>query len=321
MSLVFMFPGQSSRYPGMLHKIAAIDDGGWELVEEASDLLGQDLKQHYREDNPDAYGCNKDVQIGVFLANHLFLRLLGKAGIAAEASLGLSLGEWNHLVHIGVVSFRDALQAVWQRGAAYDDGPRGAMASVFPIELEELQAVAQKVSAKTGVVEVVNLNSPRQHVLSGKAEAIDHAVRILDDEYYVQAVIIERDVPMHSSVFVPVGARFAEYLERVHFSSPTLPYLPNRLAQWLTEPDSKQFIELLSTHVYQPVLWRKSIDLVMQRWPDATLVEVGPKAVLYNLLDRKWHRGVRKFHTDSNEAKSKLDKTEHLAAVIAELKK
>ncbi len=46
-------------------------------------------------------------------------------------------------------------------------------------------------------------------------------------------------------------------------------------------------------------------------YPDAVLVEVGPKRVLYNLVDKKWHRGVAKYRTDTVEHTA-----EHVAQVI-----
>jgi [acyl-carrier-protein] S-malonyltransferase len=152
-------------------------------------------------------------------------------------------------------------------------------------------------------------------VLSGETSAIERAVQVLEDEHFLQAVIIERQVPMHSSLFEPVGKSFRAVLEGLDFATPRLPYLPNRHGELHAEPTKADFVDLLSSHVHQPVLWRKSIDLVMQTWPDAVLVEVGPKAVLYNLLDRKWHRGVSKLHTDTNE-----DKAAHLDEVFASLR-
>jgi [acyl-carrier-protein] S-malonyltransferase len=312
--LVFMFPGQSSRYPAMLEKLCALRPRSRELLGLASDLLRRDLAAHYRADNPTIFGRNRDVQIGVFLANQMFLAILEDAGIEAGLSLGLSLGEYNHLCHIGALGFEQALLTVEQRGLAYDAGPRGAMASVFPIELEELEAVARRASASAGaVLEVVNLNSPRQHVLSGAQAALEQALRILEEEHYVEARVIERQVPMHSSLFEPVGSSFRAHLETVSFAAPRLPYLPNRLGEILPEPSPAAFVDLLATHVHRPVLWRRSIDFVAERWPDAVFVEVGPLAVLYNLLDKKWHKN-RKHHADSAEATD-----EHLPKLVEEL--
>lgn len=314
MTLVFMFPGQSSRYPTMLRKLTQLHPKNRTLLAAASDLLHRDLAAHYQADNADVFAKNREVQIGVFLANHMFLQILDDAGIRADLSLGLSLGEYNHLVHIGALQLQDALLAVEQRGLAYDAGPRGAMASVFPIELEELEEVARRAS-ECGVLEVVNLNSPRQHVLSGELAALERALEILEEEHYVQAAVIERQVPMHCSIFEPVGTSFREHLERVPFARPRLPYLPNRLGREQPEPDRQTFVELLATHVHRPVLWRATIDWVVERFPDPVFVEVGPLKVLHNLLDRKWHRDVKRLHTDSAE-----DTAQHLEQVIDELR-
>ena len=313
MTLVYMFPGQSSRYPTMLHKLTELHPANRDLLGAASDLLHRDLAAHYQADNPDLFARNRDIQIGVFLANHMFLQILDDAGIRADLSLGLSLGEYNHLVHIGALDFREALLTVEQRGLAYDAGPDGAMASVFPIALEELEEIARRASA-SGVLEVVNLHSPRQQVLSGEQAALERALQIIEEELYVQATVIERHVPMHCSIFEPVGQSFRRHLEQVTFAAPRLPYLPNRLGREQPDPNRETFIELLATHVHRPVLWRASIDRVVERWPDAVFVEVGPLSVLHNLLDRKWHRN-RKLHTDSAEQTD-----QHLKQVIDELR-
>ncbi len=313
MTLVYMFPGQSSRYPGMLNKLAGLNRTCARLLQEASEIIGRDLSSHYREDNTEVFAHNVDIQIGVFLANHMFLQILEEANLEADVSLGLSLGEYNHLVHIGALGFEDALRTVEQRGKAYDAGPRGAMASVMPMDALELQEVCLRVQNK-GVLEVTNLNSPRQQVLSGETAALEAALQILEEEFYVQATIIERQVPMHCSIFAPVGEAFREFLQTLTFAKPRLPYLPNALGQLLEDPTREDFVELLSTHVFRPVLWRKSIDLVLQRWPGSMFVEVGPLSVLHNLLNKKWHR-FKKLHTDSAEATG-----EHIQMITGELR-
>ena len=313
MTLVFMFPGQNSRYPGMLPKLANLHPRNGEVLAEASGILGRDLWAHYRKENSDAYASNRDVQLGVFLANHMFLQIMEDSGIRADYSLGLSLGEWNHLVHIGALSFADALRTVEVRGMAYDRGPRGAMASIFPMDVEELEEVVQR-ARRTGVIEVVNLNSPRQNVIAGEKHALDETLKILNDEYYCQAVVIDKNLPMHSSMFEPVGQAFRKILGEVRFQTPRLPYLPNRLGELISDPGQDTFVELLSTHVWRPTLWRKSIDHLVERHPDATFVEVGPKAVLHNMLDKKWRRNP-KLHLDTAEVTEA-----HLEQVISQLR-
>jgi [acyl-carrier-protein] S-malonyltransferase len=311
--LIFMFPGQSSRYPGMLEKIEKLHPQNAAIVDRACSVLDWDLRAQFAEENEAAYARSLDVQIGVFLANHLFMRTLQARGVDAEISLGLSLGEYNHLVHIGALGFEEALRTVRARGEAYEAGPRGWMASVQPIDLEELEGVVQDVGARHGLLEIVNLNSPRQHVISGVQAAVEAAVGQLEADHYVQPEIIERQVPMHSTLFEVVGERFRAQLEGVNFQTPDRPYLPNRLGRFLEEPTRADFIDLCATHVHEPVYWRRSIECVRHLHPEAVFVEVGPRAVLHNLMQRKWLRNP-KFRTDSRD-----DTAAHLDEVVGAL--
>ncbi|MCB9639182.1 MAG: ACP S-malonyltransferase [Myxococcales bacterium] len=316
MTFVWMFPGQSSRYVGMIEKLAALHAPNRDLLGHASELLGRDLLACYASSRSDEemFATNRDVQIGVFLANHMFLQILQGAGIVADYSLGLSLGEWNHIVHIGALSFEEALLAVEQRGLAYDAGPRGAMASVFPASVEDLEPILKR-AGKLGIIEAVNLNSPRQQVISGETAALEEAIHLIEEELFLQPVVIERQVPMHASMFRPAGEQFRAYLSSLSFKTPHLPYLPNRLGHIQEAPTQEDFVELLSSHVYRPVLWRHSIDFLVAQHPDAVLVEVGPKGVLFNLLDRRWHRDIRKFKMDSAQ-----DTAAHQSEVLEALR-
>jgi [acyl-carrier-protein] S-malonyltransferase len=311
--LVFMFPGQTSRYPGMLDRLVELRPRNRGLLAWACDVLGRDLATHYHVDKGEAaFARNVDVQVGVFLANHMFLATLEAAGVEAELSLGLSLGEWNHLVHIGAVSFEDALRAVELRGRLYDEGPRGWMAAIQPIADEDLEQVVERAS-KLGLIEIVNLNSPRQHVVAGERAAVEAAIELAENDFFAQAHIIDRNVPMHSSLFRSVGEQFREYLEQVPFRAARRPYLPNRLGTFIDDPSASVLRELLATHVHEPVLWRQSLDHLVEQHPEAVFVEVGPMSVLHNLMHRKW-LGNRKFRTDNRE-----ELASHFANVVREL--
>ncbi|MGB1699178.1 MAG: ACP S-malonyltransferase, partial [Nannocystaceae bacterium] len=204
MMRAFLFPGQSSRYSGLLSKLMALSPENRALASRASELVNFDVVDHYDQGAEQAFARNVDVQVGVFLANHMWLRTMEAHGVRAQLSAGLSLGEWNHLVHIGAVSFEDALLAVRARGEAYDAGPRGFMASIQPVDLDELQEVVTAVAEmNVGLVEIVNLNSPRQHVVAGDQPAVEEVMRRVEDDLFGQPVVIERQVPMHASSFAP----------------------------------------------------------------------------------------------------------------------
>jgi [acyl-carrier-protein] S-malonyltransferase len=286
MPVVLMFPGQTSRSAGMLERVLALHPEGRRIVELACELLGRDLLHHYAAEDG-GFGANRDIQVGVFLVNHLYLQALASAGVRAVQSLGLSLGEYNHLVHAGALAFEDALQLVEQRGRLYDQGPAGIMAAVFPLAEAPLRQVLARV-AHLGVVEVANLNSPLQHVIAGDAGPVAAASAILSDEHDVEPVIIEQHIPMHCSRFAAVAEAFRPALQAVPWRRPTMGYLANVAGQFVEAPQPRVIADLLCRHVCSPVLWRQSLEAAAARIPGAVFVETGPRSVLFNLMGRRW---------------------------------
>jgi [acyl-carrier-protein] S-malonyltransferase len=297
MKIVYMFPGQSSRYPEMIKKLLALGTWNGELLDRAAETLGRDLRAHFDPRNEQMFARNRDVQIGVFLANQMFCESLRQAEVEADLSLGLSLGEYNHLVHIGALGFEEALRLLEMRGRAYERGPEGAMASVFPIEFDDLRQVVAS-ARRHGELEIAIRNAPLQHVIAGERRALEAALAILEEEHFVQGVAIENRIPMHTELFHSVAQDFRPALESVAWRRPRLPYLPNAVGRFVDEPTRDDFIELMARHVWRPVLWRESIDFLTARYGDPVFVEVGPRATLYNLLGKKWKNNL-KYKTDS----------------------
>jgi [acyl-carrier-protein] S-malonyltransferase len=296
----FLFPGQSSRDPRVFERLGRVAPGATRAtLARASERLGRDLAAHYVPENPAIFARNRDVQVGVFVANHVFLETLERAGVTATISAGLSLGEYNHLVHAGALDFEDALALVDARGAAYDEGPEGSMAAVFPLEREDVLSILERARAH-GCIEIGNDNSPTQHVLTGARDAVAAAVSIAEEELYARAVVIEHRIPMHCSLFRPVAERYRAALRAAPLRSPTKPYVSNVLGAVVAEPTPDLLRELLERHVHEPVRFRESIEAIAARHPDAAFVEVGPRSVLHDLLDRRWRKEPR-FKTDGED--------------------
>ena len=253
-------------------------------------------------DVPDTDGSrhtpNDVVQISVFLANHAHWQILRSEGIDGNLSLGLSLGEYNHLVHIGALEFDDALRLVAARGRTYESGPRGSMAALFPVSEEEVRDAIRRV-AHPGVLEIATFNAPSQQVVAGDRAGVDAVARIVEEEHAATAVVTEERLPMHCSLFAPVAERLQPALEAAPFSAPRLPYLPNVLGEFCDEPAPDVVRSLLTAHVWRPVRFRHSIDCIANRFDDMSYVEVGPRSVIFNLLGKKW-RSFRRFRTDAD---------------------
>jgi [acyl-carrier-protein] S-malonyltransferase len=280
MALVFLFPGENSRHPGMIGKFAALHPANGVLLEQASDIVHRDLRDHYSMANPQIFRRNRDVQIGVFLANHMLLCSLRRAGIDAAWSLGLGVGEYNHLVHIGALTMEGALNLLEERGNACDMAPQGVMASVSPIELRTLEGAV-------GACAVALHCSPREQAISGGREAVEAVLEALGSNH-VQHCYIDERLPAHSPIMGDAAARFRLALERATWGMPRLPYVPNAVARLLQQPSREEFIDALARQLHQPVLWRESLDLVAEAAAEPFLVEVGPKSFLHGLAAGGW---------------------------------
>lgn len=291
---VFMFPGQSSVSPAILHRALRMDAEGAELLRSACAVLDEDLDARFAGPAGVRPGCNRDVQLSVFLANHLHLRALQAAGVDASMSLGLSLGEYNHLVHIGAIGFEDALRLVSARGEAYDAGPRGMMAAVVGVEI----GVVQGVVAEIDDVTISNFNGPTQHVIAGSVASVEAALEELD-AHYAMSFVIERSVPMHCPRFESVAGVFEPSLRAATFSSSNR-YFPNVHGRPRPSSTAADIVAALHAHVFQPVQWARSMDWIAAHHPEAVVVEVGPGRVLSDLARRGWPQLAR-LRTDEGD--------------------
>lgn len=299
MPLALLFPGQNSRYPEMLEKLVAFDPANREILEHASDTLGRDLQAHFRAANPAIFAHNRDVQVGVFLASHMHWQMLERAGVRAEFSAGLSLGEYNHLVHIGALSLEDALAILEVRGEAYERAPRGMMAAVHPVPATEVEAAVERLG-RAEKLAVGMYNTPQQCVLSGEREAVEAAVRELEDESYAQFSVVDDRLPMHSPLFRCVAEALRPALEAARWRTPQRPYLPNVGGDFVPRPAPADFVEALAAHPAQPVRWRQSMEKLAAAAEGMVIVEVGPKAVLAGMFSKRWLNPER-YSTDSRE--------------------
>ena len=312
---VFLFPGQSSVGPGILSRARAAHPAAERIANRARAVLGEARASRYLDDRGAAPRCNRDVQIAVFLATQMYLAALAAEGIDAHRSLGLSLGEYSHLVHIGALDVDEALRLVDERGRCYDEAPPGLMATVLAADYDTVATVVLDARAR-GPVAISNINTPTQHVIAGAEPAVTWATATLENEHAAHVTIIERRVPMHSPMMAPVADAFAPALARAPWRTAAKAYVPNVTAMPIAHPAAADFVDRLTRHVSEPVLWQRSIETLVAADPQATFVEVGPGGVLHNMMARAW-RGVRRSRVDAPDGG---DARAHFAAVVGALR-
>ncbi|MFN7977854.1 MAG: ACP S-malonyltransferase [Vicinamibacterales bacterium] len=294
MAHVFLFPGQSSADPQALARARRAHPAADAVADAAVTVLGRTEADAYLAGPSARLAGNRDVQLVVFLASQMYLRALEAEGVRASASLGLSLGEYSHLVHIGAISFEDALALVSERGHCYDRAPQGVMVTVLGADRDTVEAAVAASAPSDGTVVVSNYNAPTQHVIAGHDAAVTRVAGALEDAG-AHTILIEPHVPMHSPLMVGVALQFGRTLATAGWRRPAMAYRPNVTGRAIdpVHADAPMFVDLLTRHVSEPVRWDASLDLVATTHADATFVEVGPGGVLHNLVGRGWRRLAR----------------------------
>ena len=316
MAHVFLFPGQSSADPRALDRARRAHPAGDAVAADAVDVLGRVEADRYLAGPEAPLRSNRDVQMVVFLASQMYLRALAAEGVAGDASLGLSLGEYSHLVHIGALSFAETLALVSERGHCYDLAPQGVMVTVLGADRDTVEAAVARGGRAGGTVVVSNYNAPTQHVIAGHDDAVTRVAAALEDEG-AHTIVIEPHVPMHSPLMVGVALQFGRTVAAAPWRRPGLAYRPNVTAASIapTHADAPCFVDLLTRHVSEPVRWDASLDRVAAEYPDATFVEVGPGGVLHNLVGRGWKRLARQ----RMDAGDDHDSATHVRSVLEAL--
>ncbi|OHD72209.1 MAG: [acyl-carrier-protein] S-malonyltransferase [Spirochaetes bacterium RBG_16_49_21] len=282
---VYMFPGQGSQSVGMRNKLGSMSEEQKELFSTADYILGFSLSVLIDQGPDEELTRTSNTQPALLVMGIAFSKAIDARGYRADIVMGHSLGEYNALVHSGVVDFADAVRIVRRRGELMEKAVKntpGTMAAVIGIDKTKLEDIVEK-SRSSGVIEIANFNSPTQVVISGQKEAVDAAVRLVNDGGTGRAVELNVSAPFHSSLMKPVADEFSGFLADFTFKQPRMEFIDN--VTGLMENDPEKIRRKLVLQLSSPVQWEKSV-LAACNAEAATFIESGPGSVLAGLVKR-----------------------------------
>ena len=174
----FLYAGQGAQVAGMGKDLAEAFPEAQALFDRANEALGYDLAQVCFEGPEEDLTKTENAQPGIFLVSWVAQEILKAQtpNLKAEATAGLSLGEFTALTAAGVMSFEDGLNVVRQRGRFMQeacDATAGGMAAIIGLD----EAAMHEVCAEAEV-ELANLNCPGQLVISGASAGIEKACEL-----------------------------------------------------------------------------------------------------------------------------------------------
>lgn len=281
----FIYPGQGSQFVGMAKDLYENYTEVRNIYTKANEILGFDLAKISFEGPEETLKQTRITQPAIFLHSASLIHLLWKKELQPDMAAGHSLGEYSALYSAGAFTFEDALRLVKIRAElmqkAGETNP-GTMAAIIGLDTEKVKPVCEEASA-FGVVQVANVNSPVQIVISGSIEGVEKAVELARAKRAKKAVPLVVSGAFHSPLMESARDGLEKALNEVEVKEARFPVYTNVDANPVTKPDDIRYY--LSQQLTSPVRWLETIQNMI-RDGAGEFFEIGPGTVLTGLLRR-----------------------------------
>lgn len=279
--LAFTFPGQGSQRPGMGRPW--LDHESWELVGEASEIVGRDVGHLLLDADADELKDTRNAQLTTFVASLMVLDAVERLGIEPGICAGHSLGEYTALAATGSLGFDDGLRLVTERASAMHDAGAtapGTMAAVLGLDDEDVEVACRRADSE---VWVANFNAPGQVVIAGSLDGVALATTHAKELGAKKVMGLPVSGAFHTPFMTAARDRLRDAIADAHLRDAEVPIVANVDAR--AHQEASEWVSLLSAQLSSPVRWKHSL-LTMAQEGITAFIELGPGGVLTGMATR-----------------------------------
>ncbi|MFJ9381328.1 ACP S-malonyltransferase [Streptomyces sp. NPDC101455] len=286
MTTAFLYPGQGSQRPGMLHALPA-SPAITRTLDEAAGVLSRIGATGLDSLNTSvALHATTNTQLALVIAGVAAARALTQDhGLHPDFVAGHSVGAFAAAVTAGVLTFDEALEVVHLRGELMQRvcaGGEWGMGAVLGLSVREVRTLVQQVSTKDDCLWIANINAPDQIVLSGAVVALRLAESAAPGLGARRWQRLDVAVASHCPLQEPVAARLAGYLADVPRRRQQVPYLTNVRGRRIRE-DTEAVLDDLARSVARTVRWYDAMRVIGELGATHA-VQMPPGRILARLL-------------------------------------
>ena len=304
-SVAFMFAGGGAQYSGMGAELYQYEPRFRAIVDQGSAYLGKTSGIDLRSLLYPAVG----LQVGaserlaapslalpaLFATQYALASLLRSWGIAPDAMIGHSMGEYVAACLAGVLTYEEALGLVAVRGRLFETVKSGGMLSVPLSEMDLTRLLADGRQHGLAGLSIAAVNAPQLCVVSGASESVTAFERQLA-EREIESVRIHIAVPAHSEMLEPILPEFERYCRTIAFKPPQRRYVSNLTGDWITgqqATDPRYWVD----HLRHTVKFSAGLARLAGSYPGGILLEVGPGRTLSSLARAQFGTASRAIVT------------------------
>jgi [acyl-carrier-protein] S-malonyltransferase len=281
--IALMFAGQGAQVVGMGKDLADLFPTASDLFRKADEILGRKLSDVAwngpLEELTKTFNCQPALFVHGLACLSVLRELAGEFPVAGAA--GLSLGELTAHAAAGTFEFEDGLRLVQKRGELMDEACAatvGGMAAMIGADENTVRQLADDED-----VDVANINSPGQIVISGELAKVEAAVAVAKEYGIRRATILNVAGAYHSRLMQTAYEKLGAALLEVQMQIPRFPVISNVTGSEVTTlPEIRQ---TLQEQVTSTVRWVDCMERLVALGCDL-FIELGPGGVLAGLLKR-----------------------------------
>ncbi len=310
--IALLFAGQGAQSVGMGKDLAQRFPVVADLFRRGDEIVGSPLSEIAFEGPEDLLTLTRNCQPALFVHGMACLAALRQeiGDLPIHAAAGLSLGEFTAHTAAGTFDFETGLRLVARRGALMQEACEqnaGGMAAMIGADENSVRALASECD-----VDIANLNSPGQIVISGELSKVALAVSLAKEHGVRMAKTLNVAGAYHSRLMNSAFVRLGEVLQETAIGTPAFPVICNVDARPVREPE--EIRESLQDQVTGTVRWTETMEYLVDDQGCDVFLELGPGGVLGGLLNRT-RKGTPCFSVTDN---SSLDATvEALRGILA----
>jgi len=282
--IALLFSGQGAQAVGMGKDLAAEYPTAARLFAQADEILGFPLSATAFEGPAEELTKTSVCQPALYVHGLATLAVLQEQlpNFAFHAAAGLSLGEFTAHAAAGTFDFETGLRLVAKRSQAMQEAcenTEGGMAAIIGGEENRIRDLAAAAD-----VDVANLNSPGQIVLSGESSKIALSVSLAREYGARKAVELTVAGAFHSRLMETAYQKLGIALEETPIVEPRVPVVCNVDAISVSDPVTIR--RTLADQVTGSVRWTESVEYLIDHVGCTEFIEIGPGGVIAGLVGR-----------------------------------
>ena len=281
----YVFPGQGAQFVGMGLELYQTSNRAKEIIDAADDYLSFPLKRVMFEGPSDELEKTENCQPAIMVVSLAYLAAFEEKGLSDRFKpivlAGHSLGEYTAMVVAEVMGFEEGIRLVRERGQLMQQASidtQGSMAAIIGLSQTTIEGICEDLD-----VQLANINSENQIVISGERKAVAKAVEKAKNSGARKSVPLNVFGAFHSHLMATAQSGLDRAVNAIDIKNPKIPIVANITAGKLST--AAEIKEELSRQLCSCVQWKDSVKTIIDMGV-STFLEFGPGRVLSGLVKR-----------------------------------